>query len=91
VNIYHEDQPALDDLGESMLQYLDELSLPVSGTEQTYFLGCSGAATAHALIEGTETLVDCGGTDNLSRAFLARAIATLDGSVRLFRPRRFVF
>jgi hypothetical protein len=76
----------------SPLPFLEPLSPPVSGDTAVFTLGCDGAQTATAIIDGVSTTVSCG-SDSFSHGFFASSIVAPPDSqaVVLFRFRRFVF
>jgi hypothetical protein len=91
-NVYHEGQLWKLGVGEPVLPYYEELTLPAVGYRM-YAIRCDGSAIL--LINGTAAQTACSGVDGLSYIFGATSVATTDESassgVRLYRPRRFVF
>ena len=94
VNVYHPGQPAIPGQGAPVVQYFEEVPLPVSGAPTAYAVGCSGEQTAALRVDGSDVTIDCSGVDGLSYIFTATTIsanADTAPSVKVYQPRRYVF
>jgi hypothetical protein len=93
-NVYHAGQTMVPGQGATVLPYLQQMPLPISGTPAMYVVGCTGTTQAELLVDGVVQTLACDGVDGLSYVFGAGSISTTAqtiGVVTLYRPARFVF
>ena len=91
-NVYHQGELLFPGEGNSALPYLEEVSIPVSGSAQFYMIRCTESTSVEAIVDGTLRTVACPGRDSLSSLIMAGSVASPEGSsFRLYQPYRFVF
>jgi hypothetical protein len=93
-DIYHSGQHWTNGQGAPVLPYMNELTMPVSGTRQAVAIGCGTDKTAVLSIDGVEQVIDCSGVDGLSHIFYASTLvptAQTRETVKVYRPQRNVF
>jgi hypothetical protein len=83
--------PPHPDAGPSILQYYEEVAMPVR-EQGVYAVRCLDGSTADVLIDGQETRLTCQGRDGLSELRSASSIEDRgERTTRVYRSRRFVF
>jgi hypothetical protein len=94
-DIYHAGQTWTKGQGAPVLPFMQQVAMQPTGTTYTFYtVGCSGVQSTIMRINGVDQTIDCSGVDGLSNVFGATTVtstAQTDPSVKLYRPRRFVF
>jgi hypothetical protein len=93
-NVYHTGDRWVKGVGGPVLPYMQEVPMPPTGSYTWYSVGCSSVQTTILRVNGVDQTIDCSGVDGLSKIFGATTIlptGQTDPSVKLYRPRRYVF